>query len=151
VAASKNPIHIIASTESLRICGTKSQPYIIEEAPFGQKLYINGLSFTMANSDHSTKFCYKYGVIVDRLGKTNSSICGGGLPREKELYRSAGNTVEIYLETDNKSEKTESGRQFIGIIRIEGNMQFKHNCSKIGHNECECIAVFFAIRHSFFI
>lgn len=123
MTASKSPTHIIGSTDSLRICGTKSQPWTIE-APFGQKLHINALSFTMTRSDHSTQLCYKYGVIVDRIGKRNASICGGGSPREKELHLSTGNTVEIYFDTGNKSEKMESGRQFIGILRIEGNTKF---------------------------
>jgi len=63
------------------------------------------------------KSCHKSGVIVDKTGKINFTICSTGYQREKKLYLSVGNSVEIFLNSSN-SEKSGDDRSI--IISLHG-------------------------------
>lgn len=113
VDASTNPVHIISSTS----CGTSHQPWIVE-APVGQKLSIGILEFTHTNEEQTQRSCHNRGLIVDKAGKRNVSICVGGTHRKKEFFLSTGNSVHIYFNQTISPEKTGSDSQF--ILRLQG-------------------------------
>lgn len=110
VSVSANPVHIISSSE--KRCGFRFQPWSVD-APSGQRILITLLEFSSSTSDEKqvNPPCFKYGIIVDKVGKTNASICGDGLEREKHLYESAGNSVQIFFSSSYGQEGND--RKFI--------------------------------------
>lgn len=119
ISVSTNPVHISTSPLSKRNCGTKSQPWYTV-APGGQNIKISMLQLatsTLGQTDNPIKQpCVSYGFIVDKAGKANTSICsGGGMPRDSELYQSAGNALEIFINQPDQREP------FAGqiILRLE--------------------------------
>jgi len=117
VDATTNPIHIIGSTS----CGSNSQPWIVE-APVGQKISIELINFAASDSsrtqENGRQTCRNRGLIVDKAGKTNASICVGGTLREKKLYSSTGNLLNIFLTYTDQNEKNGNKAQF--ILRLRG-------------------------------
>lgn len=116
--ASKNPTHIIVRSVNQRICGTQSQPWIVD-VPFGQKIRISILEFVGSPSGRvggSQSSCQ--GVIMDETGKRNASICTGESQREKELYLSTGNQVKIFINPLEPRKDDEDQIQF--LLRLEG-------------------------------
>ena len=109
---------------SKRICGTKFQPWTVE-APVGQKISIGLLDFNISNTGQierqSKQPCHSYGIIVDKTSKKNVTICGGGTQREKELYTSAGNAVDIIVNEFDQKQDATNAVQF--VLRIEGKVQ----------------------------
>lgn len=121
-AASVVPIHIIGSSDgSNRICGTISQPWIVE-APDGQKIRTSLLDFRASTSgqflEQTRLPCNYYGIIVDKANKRNVTICGGGAQREMELYTSTGNVVEIFLNHSSQTVNNDNRRLF--LLKDEG-------------------------------
>src|SRR6218665_2363283 len=122
IVASMQPIHIIISSESKRICGTQFQPWTLE-APVGQKIRITLLDFTDSRSSQVRTGgyqppCQSYGVVLDKTTKRNVSICKGGARREQKLYLSAGNALEIYSIPTESTFDTRDSSQF--ILKLEG-------------------------------
>jgi len=94
------------------------------EAPVGQKVSITILDFTASSSqpdslEQSKMSCQSHGVIVDKVRKQNTSICGGSQQREKDIYLSAGNMVQIILNQD-QTDTFNGSSQF--LLRIQGEM-----------------------------
>ena len=112
MTASVVTTHIIGS---MLVCGTQFQPWTVE-APVGEKIRINLIDFSAAKSSQAVEqgkqACFKYGIIVDKGNKRNVSICGRGVERERDLYTSTGNVVEIFLNSDDHA------KQF--MLRVEG-------------------------------
>lgn len=122
VTTSVVPTHIIGSAlGSPRICGTKSQPWTVE-APVGQKIIISLFDFSPSDSDQvqgqSKQSCHNHGVIMDKGSKRNEPICGSAEHRQKELFTSTGNAVEIFLDPGDLQENTFDGKHF--MLRAEG-------------------------------
>lgn len=122
VTASANPVHIVSPSGSQRICGTKSQPWILE-APVGQKLRISvfniGPSSVGQNKGQFSDSCQNQGIIVDKVRKRNSSVCVGGRQRETELYLSSGNTLELYLSATNHAGES-NDNHILFILKVTG-------------------------------
>jgi len=55
---------------------------------------------------------------VDKAGKINASICVEGTQREKRLYSSTGNLLNVFLAYSDEKENNENEPQF--ILRIQG-------------------------------
>jgi len=110
VDANTNPIHITSSTS----CGSNSLPWIVE-APVGQKISISLIDFTASDSSRTQISCRNLGVIVDKADKKNTSICVGGTQREKKLYSSTGNVLNIFM---THSDQQENERKF--LLRLQG-------------------------------
>lgn len=120
--ASVVPTHIVGSSDgSNRICGTMSQPWIVD-APDGQRIRISLLDFRASTSgqvlEQTRLPCNSYGVIVDKVSKRNNTICGGGGQREIEVYTSTGNGVEIYLNPSSQAVNSDKRGQF--LLKVEG-------------------------------
>jgi len=113
-----SPIHIIGSSVSQRICGTTSQPWHIK-APVGQRINVVLLNFaavpTSQIGDRGEQLCNKHGVIVDKIAKKNSTICGDNMQREMKIYSSSGNAVYIIFDSNDQ------GKHAIKfIVKLEG-------------------------------
>lgn len=121
VDVSTTPIHIVGS----RTCGTKSQPWILE-APVGQKIRVSLIAFS-ANSDsdqtgvNTQKSCRSYGLVVDKTGKRNVTICANDIQREKNLYLTAGNVADLILNS-TAVRNVVDGR--VVIIKLQGWILF---------------------------
>ena len=100
------------------MCGTKSQPWIVE-APIGQKISISLIAFSHpeAGQRESTfkQPCRNFGVIVDNIGKRNVTVCPMETLRETNLYLSAGNVVNLILNSSHPGGT--EGRHFIMKLR----------------------------------
>ena len=109
------PIHIVGSSASQRICGSTSQPWHIE-APFGQRISIVLLNFATAPTpqtrDRGEQSCNKHGVIVDKIGKRNKTICGDTMQREINIYSSTGNSIYILFKQSDQ-QQNEHDEKFI--------------------------------------
>lgn len=122
VTASKTPTHIIRSAAQ-QICGTVSQPWIIE-APIGQTIKVSLLqlhrptSHGREASGKAIEECVSYGVVVDKAQKTNTSICLSGAKRENHLAQSTGNRVEILFCPSSPSGSAVDDREF--LLRFHG-------------------------------
>lgn len=117
VSASKNPTHIIGVSDSQQICGRKLQPWIVE-ARIGQRVSIRLLDFSTSDSVESSQPCYNHGVIVDKAGKRNISICSDGTQREKGIYESTGNSVTIFLNQPDRKDNL--GEDIQLMLKVEG-------------------------------
>lgn len=125
MSASNNPVHIIGSLSSSRLCGTKSQPWIVE-ASVGKRVSLTLLKVIIPPStNHQMEEqsrlqpCYSHGIILDKVGKRNVSICGDGVHREKNLYLSSGNTVNIIFSHSTENDPpVGAGRLF--MLKVEG-------------------------------
>lgn len=123
IDVSTTPIHIMGA----RTCGTKSHPWIVE-APVGQKINVSLLNFSASAYDkkewNSKHPCSDYGVIVDKTSKRNITICVAKTHKEKVIYLSKGNALDIYLDTSDIADV----RKF--ILKLHGQYQClgsKHN------------------------
>lgn len=130
VDANRNPTHIFSS----RMCGTKYQPWYIE-APVGQNVIITlfnlPLRHPIIGPREKTMECGKYGVIIDKGGKKNISICTNGFQRETTLYTSIGNTLSIILYSFSESDSNLSN---MIILKIQGRqITFFFNLSCVKH------------------
>jgi len=122
VTASKNPTHIINQSANQGICGTKSQPWIVD-VPIGQKIRISILTFRDTHSGGGGgKQSSCQGIIVDETGKRNASICRGESQREKELYLSTGSQVKIFLNPLEPRKHDED--QALILLKLEGETVF---------------------------
>lgn len=134
VTVSTNPVHIISTSASQRICGTKSNPWIISTS-VGRKINISLLDFT--HSNHGTREkqpCHVIGQIVDNIGKRNTAICVGAATREKELFLSAGNSVNVYLNSSEWLENKENNaneNQF--LLKIQGFNMYNFAFFEVSH------------------
>ena len=119
-SASKNPSHIILSSESDKNCGSKLQPWIVE-APVGQKVSLSLLEFATSRSTETGEVkesCKSRGVILDKAGRRNVSICANGVQSTTEVYQSKGNKIEIFINP--LDWKTSSEESNIIMLRFEG-------------------------------
>ena len=95
------------------------------EAPAGQKVSITLLDFrTTASSSHLDPGdrlkmpCQSHGVIVDKIRKQNASLCGESDHREKEIYSSAGNQLQIFFNPVDWTENNENDSKV--LLRVVG-------------------------------
>jgi len=101
VSASKNPSHIIISSESETNCGSKLLPWVVE-APVGQKVSLSLLDFATSRSTETGEVkesCNSRGVVQDKAGRRNVSICTNIMQRTKGLYQSSGNKVDVFINS----------------------------------------------------
>jgi hypothetical protein len=95
---------------SMSACGSRSHPWRLE-APVGQRINISLLDFTgpAVNTPRDRDVtCRQYGYITERSNKKNVSICADGAvkaQRERAIYMSDSNTVDIVLVTGTSSEQ----------------------------------------------
>jgi|SRR6218665_3166673 len=117
----KTPAYILSESVSHRGCGRKSQPWILE-APIGQKINISLFDFTTSNSGRNTERsqqeCRNHGLIIDKSGKGNASLCVTGASRQRTLYLSAGNIVHVIFDSSAQQQKTGVDVQF--MLKVEG-------------------------------
>lgn len=117
VTASKTPVYISGPP---KLCGTESQPWILE-APIGQQINISLFDFTTSNSDWNQgkdkQSCQCRGLIYDKAGKRNASICLIGERRQRTLYLSAGNAVKVVFEA-SQQENIDNKAQF--MLSVQG-------------------------------
>src|SRR6218665_3780213 len=115
-----SPIHIVGSSASQRICGTTFQPWHIE-APVGQTVNIVLLNFntepTTQIRDRSEQSCNKHGIILDKVGKRNTTICGDAMQREIKIYSSSGNAVYIMFRYSDQL-RSDDVTKF--VLKLEG-------------------------------
>lgn len=109
VIVSEIPSHIIGSSGVQNICGTKSQPWTVE-VPIGQKVGIGILDFTFSHSglghlEHCDNSRKGHGVIIDKVGKRNSSICFDEAMKGEKMFVSTGNAVDIILFPSNQQKE----------------------------------------------
>lgn len=112
VTASKNPVYIIGSSATDRICGTRAQPWIIES--FGGqriKTFLIDFSFSLDGADRTPRKqpCRNSGIMIDKDGKKNTSICVNGDKREQELYTSTENSIKILFNPYVQPESQVTG------------------------------------------
>ncbi len=97
-------------------CGSIRHPWVIEVSS-GQRVKITLIDFS--GSEHSpyaqeSGSCNAYGYISEANSGINSSICGG-LARERELYTSSSNLVQIQITL---LEARGNGGQF--LLKYDG-------------------------------
>lgn len=118
VITSKTATHIISSSFSQGICGTKYQPWLIE-ALFGQRIIISLINFVKRNLTDAQKqpvSFWRYGTIIDKIGMQTTSIRANELSRETALYKSVGNVLTIY----SNSERDNTNFSNIFILKLKG-------------------------------
>jgi len=117
---SKIPAYI---TESQRLCGTGGQPWILE-APFGQTINISLFDFTSPEPgfrrEENKESCRRHGLIADKAGKRNTSVCTNGERRQSRVYQSAGNVLQIIFDAFDQHEKNEMPAVVHFILKVEG-------------------------------
>ena len=123
VSVTSNPLHISSSSSSSQlVCGTKTQPWILEAA-IGQRISVSLLDFNVAilsersrdeRREPADDVCLSYGFIVDKSARKNISICGRTPQREQVLYLSKTNTLEVVLSTLQVEDK------YNFLLRLEG-------------------------------
>ena len=127
VTISKTPAYILSESVSPEGCGRKSQPWILE-APSGQKINISLFDFTTSkfglNTERSQQECRSHGLIVDKSGKRNASLCVTGESRQRLLYLSNGNIVHIVFDASAQQQKTGVDVQF--MLKVEGKQLVIH-------------------------
>lgn len=120
VSASKNPSHIIISSESQINCGSRYQPWILE-APVGQKVSLSLIDFAtlhLAETEEAKPSCTSRGIIHDKAGRRNVSICVNGLQRTTELYQSKENRIEIFIKPLDGKKNSDENINF--MLKLEG-------------------------------
>jgi len=120
IQVSSNPIHIMRSSGTQLSCGTKSQPWILE-APVGLQISINLLQAGVGSSDplpspRSEDSCQPYGYLIDkRANNKNVSLCRHSLDRNKFVYKSSSNYLEVVL-----SNQSDSDTQAMFLVGVRG-------------------------------
>ena len=101
--ASKKPIYLASQVSIDTSCGLHESPWILEAKP-GQQVTIDLIDFTWKNKTSGSNPSYRhsscdinYGYILDMETDDVINICGGG-DREKRVYESSGNRVQIIIE-----------------------------------------------------
>ena len=77
-------------------CGFHNSPWILKSKP-GQQIEISLLDFSWTNTSGDGNCFKSYGYILDVESDDVINICGGTW-REKHLYRSGSNSVQIVLD-----------------------------------------------------
>ena len=101
------PTGYIASALSFTTwCGTSSDtPWLIEALP-GQRINITLLDFgvytpegdsSYGESFNGVEVCQKYAVVREKIPERSTVLCGGRA-RERQVYLSNSNSVEIGIE-----------------------------------------------------
>jgi len=100
VSVATNPLHIMRSFSNRLGCGSKSQPWKLQ-APVGQQINLNLLDFgsELENTmyPHIHPNCQQYGYVIEKSANKNVSICRLENKRNKIVYRSVSNLIEIFL------------------------------------------------------
>ncbi len=103
-----DPVGIIASVVVGELqSGSRPCPWVIQAQP-GQKINITLLDFGSTEEDMGVGFrpsCFKYGIIRERDFSSPTIICSDRV-RERNLYLSQTNRVEIQFEQGQHAEKT---------------------------------------------
>jgi len=87
---------ISSSTLDRKGCGSSKSPWIISASP-GQTINIHMFDFDVNQQDYNLISCRSvYGFILERSLGINHTICGGHT-RERALYTSKTNSVEINI------------------------------------------------------
>ena len=95
---------ISSSTLDRKGCGSSKSPWIISASP-GQTINIDIIDFDVSQQDYNLISCRSvYGFILERSLGINHTICGGHT-RERALYTSKTNSVEInILQKESRGE-----------------------------------------------
>lgn len=128
VTASKSPTNILVTDNRQPICGTKYQPWTVE-APLGLKIAVSLIDFTATSiaenlEESKPQYNKNDGVIVDKAGNRNASIYTGGQQREKELYLSTGNSVNVYIHVDSSYQQAATSNKRRFILTLKGKSSF---------------------------
>jgi len=112
-------------------CGSRSHPWLLE-AQTGQQVNISLLDFSGHGgrtqletrglvSDDCSPAHVQYGYIVDKTNKKNVSICSiAAQQRNRYIYRSVGNVVEIVL-TSKQTVNEDDDAPMNFLLAFEGN------------------------------
>lgn len=127
VALTANPTHIIGSMADGKNCGTEFHPWTVE-APIGQAISITLFDFSASVRDESERrslksACLSHGLIIDKTGKRNKTICTEEGERTTDLYTSFGNAVDIILTVG--SQKKQKHNESLFLLRLEGWNHFQ--------------------------
>lgn len=98
--------------------GSLACPWRIE-LPRGERINLTLVDFSTPNADVSTdsQICHQYALVTEKLSTTeNGRVCGGDR-REKHVYTSRTNTIEIRIIT---KKNVETDRNFYFLLRYEG-------------------------------
>ena len=103
----------MSDVNSMSSCGSRSNPWHLE-APLGQRINISLIDFSGAATTQLVRSditCRQYGFVVEKSNKNNVSICApdaavnGAKPeRERTVYSSETNSVDIVLFSDSTSD-----------------------------------------------
>jgi len=52
---------------------------------------------TSHSSYTGTEYCHRYAIIKERANPKDTNVCGRGLPRERHIYTSISNTLEVHV------------------------------------------------------
>ena len=97
-------------------CGSTTSPWLIKALP-GQRINLTLLDFGAVQNEESPldssgqrsmDHCQVYGIIRETLNGKASAICGG-IIRERNVYVSEGNELEVRIMTS----PAEQGAQFL--------------------------------------
>jgi hypothetical protein len=123
---------------SMSNCGSRSHPWRLE-APVGQRINISLLDFSGSSAVNTPRdrdvTCRQYGFVTEKLNRKNVSICAVSrdgevrLQREKTVFTSESNRVDVILTTGTSSENN-------FLVKINGKC-VKFLCSFI-HNTAPC-------------
>jgi len=121
VSALSSPLHLMHSSTTKHSCGTKHQPWVIE-APLGQNVNVSLLDLShettrAAANQQSTRSCHQYGYIIDRSTNKNISLCALDHGRNKLIYKSSSNVIEVVLSTSiNIGRNVDTPKVLFGFI-----------------------------------
>ena len=107
--------YISSSILDRKVCGSSKSPWIISANP-GQNIHLEIIDFNGESASSSFISCGSvYGFILERSLGINYTICGGQR-RERTLYTSKTNSIEVHLFT----KESRKGANFLihhtGII-----------------------------------
>ena len=131
VSVSSTPVHIMrsfSSSNTLCNCGSMSHPWTLE-APAGQQINVSLLDFGLQqraapNQQHCS---HHHGYILDKTAPVNKniSICGLGEERNRIVYQSSSNAVDIILQNPSiEVAQDESRPVLLGFTGLPGDILF---------------------------
>ena len=115
VSLSQQACYISSQTSHNSGCGLHASPWILEAAK-GQNIDVAILDFSWKNLTANNNQCpVNYGYILDMESDNVISICGG-YQRERNVYHSTGNTVQVIIERNILESNT-------FILHFQGNLK----------------------------
>jgi len=104
--------------------GTVSCPWRVELSR-GERVNITLVDFTLpmlitgddASASHHGRPCYQYAILTEKWSMTRHVRVCGGEQRERNIYTSRTNSVEIRIVT---KKNVESEKEFFFLLQFEG-------------------------------